>query len=52
MLAPIFGGGGDDDVQFAFGLGVDIKFADRWALRASGSLGDLEGVGISIAYLR
>jgi len=39
-------------VLFALGLGVDIKFSDRWALRASGGLGDIEGVGISLAYLQ
>jgi opacity protein-like surface antigen len=52
VIAPIFGGAGDDDVLFSLGLGVDIKFSDRWAVRASGGLGDIEGVGISIAYLR
>jgi hypothetical protein len=51
IVVPIFGGGGDD-VGFSLGLGVDIKFSDRWAIRASGGLGDLEGVGISVAYLR
>ncbi len=43
---------GGDDVLFALGLGVDIKFSDRWAIRASGGLGDIEGVGVSIAYLQ
>ena len=52
VIAPVFGGAGDDDVLFALGLGVDIKFSDHWAVRASGGLGDIEGVGVSIAYLR
>lgn len=52
IVAPTFGGAGDDDVLFALGLGVDIKFSDRWAVRASGGLGDIEGVGVSIAYLQ
>lgn len=52
ILAPVFGGAGSDDILFALGLGVDIKFSDRWALRASGGLGDIEGVGISVAYLK
>lgn len=52
IIAPIFGSKGSDDVLFALGLGVDIKFSDKWALRASGGLGDIEGVGISLAYLR
>ena len=50
-IVPVFGGG-DDDVQFTLGLGVDIKFSERWAVRASGGLGDIEGVGVSLAYLR
>ena len=49
-LVPVFGGG--DDLQFALGLGVDIRFGEQWAIRASGGLGDIEGVGISLAHLR
>lgn len=52
IIAPVFGNKGGDDVAFALGLGVDIKFSDHWAVRASGGLGDIEGVGVSIAYLR
>jgi hypothetical protein len=51
-IVPVLGGGGDDDVQFTLGLGVDIRFSQRWAVRASGGLGDIEGVGISVAYVR
>jgi hypothetical protein len=52
-IVPVFGGGdGTDDVQFTLGLGVDIKFSESWAVRASGGLGDIEGVGVSVAYLR
>jgi hypothetical protein len=50
-IIPAFGGG-EDDVLFALGLGVDIRFSERWAVRASGGLGDIEGVGVSIAYIR
>jgi hypothetical protein len=50
-IIPAFGGG-DDDVLFALGLGVDVRFSERWAVRASGGLGDIEGVGVSIAYIR
>lgn len=52
IVIPAFGGSGGSDVGFSLGLGVDIKFSDKWAIRASGGLGDLEGVGVSIAYLR
>jgi hypothetical protein len=51
VIVPTFGGG-DSDVDFALGLGVDIRFSEQWAIRASGGLGDIEGVGVSVAYLR
>lgn len=51
-IIPVFGGGDNDDVQFTLGLGVDIRFSERWAVRASGGLGDIEGVGVSVAYVR
>ena len=51
VIVPTFGGG-NDDVNFALGLGVDIRFSEQWAIRASGGLGDIEGVGISVAYIR
>lgn len=51
VIVPTFGGG-NSDVNFALGLGVDIRFSEQWAVRASGGLGDIEGVGISVAYIR
>lgn len=51
IIVPIFGSG-DDDVNFALGLGVDVRFSDTWAVRASGGLGDIEGVGVSLTYIR
>ena len=51
VIVPTFGGP-DDDVAFALGLGVDVRFSERWAIRASGGLGDIEGVGVSVAYIR
>ncbi|HET8837284.1 MAG TPA: hypothetical protein VFN08_21345 [Gemmatimonadales bacterium] len=51
VIVPTFGGG-DSNVNFALGLGVDIRFSDQWAIRASGGIGDIDGVGISVAYLR
>lgn len=50
VIVPTFGGG-NSDVNFALGLGVDIRFSDSWALRASGGLGDIDGVGVSVAYI-
>jgi hypothetical protein len=51
VIAPTFG---DllDDVQFALGLGVDIALSPSFDVRVSGSLGDLEGVGIGLAWHR
>src|SRR3954471_4696562 len=51
-LLPVLGAAGGDDVGFALGLGVDLKFSEDWQARVSGSLGDLEGVGIGLAYMR
>jgi hypothetical protein len=51
VVVPTFGGG-ESDVNFALGLGVDIRFSEQWAVRASGGIGDIDGVGISVAYIR
>jgi len=51
VIVPSFGGD-DSDVDFALGLGVDVRFSESLAIRASGGLGDIEGVGISLAYIR
>lgn len=51
VIVPTFGGG-DDDVNFALGLGVDVRFSDSWSVRASGGLGDIDGVGVSLTYVR
>jgi len=51
VIAPTFG---DllDDVQFGLGLGVDIALSPSLDVRVSGSLGDIEGVGIGLAWHR
>lgn len=51
MIVPRFGSG-DDGVDFALGLGVDMRFGGNFAVRASGGLGDIEGVGIGLAYIQ
>ena len=51
ILGPAFGGG-DSRVDAALGLGVDVRFSEDLALRVSGGVGDIEGVGISLAYIR
>jgi hypothetical protein len=50
-IVPVFGTD-DDGVKFTLGLGVDVRFSEQWAVRASGGLGDIEGVGITVAYIR
>ena len=51
VIAPTFG---DllDDVQFGLGLGVDIALSPSFDVRVSGSLGDIEGVGVGVAWHR
>ena len=51
ILGPAFGGG-DTRLDGGLGLGVDVRFSDDLALRVSGGVGDIEGVGISLAYIR
>jgi hypothetical protein len=50
VIVPTFGGG-DSEVNFALGLGVDVRFSREWAVRVSGGIGDIEGVGVSLTYL-
>lgn len=51
VLTPVFGDG-DSDLLFSIGLGVDIKLNRQVDLRVSGAIGDMDGVGISFAWLR
>jgi hypothetical protein len=51
-LVPVLGAASGDDVGFALGLGVDMRFSRDWSLRVSGGIGDLEGVGVAATYVR
>ena len=51
VIVPTFGNG-NSDVKFALGLGVDVRFSQTLAVRVSGGIGDIEGVGVSFAYIR
>jgi hypothetical protein len=51
-LVPVLGASGGSDVGFALGLGVDLRFSQSVAVRVSGGVGDLEGVGIGLTYVR
>lgn len=52
VIVPVLGAAGGDDVGFALGLGVDLRFSQNLAVRVSGGIGDLEGVGIGLTYVR
>ena len=52
VVIPILGKTGGSDVGFALGLGVDMRFSRNLALRVSGGVGDLEGVGIGLTYVQ
>ena len=52
VIVPVLGASGGDDVGFALGLGVDMRFSRDWAIRVSGGIGDLEGLGIAATYVR
>lgn len=51
-IVPVLGAAGGDDVGFSLGLGVDLRFSRTWAVRVSGGIGDLEGVGIGLTYVQ
>lgn len=52
VILPVLGASGGDDVGFALGLGVDLRFSQNLSLRVSGGVGDLEGVGLGLTYVR
>jgi len=43
---------GDSQIDLAFGLGIDIRFANSVDFRISGGLGDIEGIALGIAVVR
>jgi hypothetical protein len=50
VLVPTFDG--DGELDFALGLGLDIRLTRRFDLRVSGAVGDLEGFAVSFAWVR
>lgn len=55
IIVPVLGDDvGDDDVQMALGLGVDIKFSRSFDIRVAGAIGDdlYEGVSVGLAFIR
>lgn len=50
VVALVLGGNGD--VIFGLGFGVDVKVTRRLELRVSGAMGDYDGVALGVAFLR
>ena len=50
VLTPIFGDGSGTD--FSLGFGVDARISPRLDLRFSAALGDRDGIGFTVAFLR
>jgi hypothetical protein len=42
----------DSEMDFALGLGLDLRLARHFDLRVSGSVGDLEGFSVSFAWVK
>jgi len=51
VLTPVFGNG-NSDLLFSIGLGADVKLNRQVDLRVSGAIGDMDGVSVSVAWLR
>jgi hypothetical protein len=51
VLVPTFSED-DSSMDFALGLGLDIRLTRRFDLRVSGAVGDLEGFAVSFAWVR
>jgi hypothetical protein len=52
VLVPVFGDDVDSDVLFALGLGADIAINRYVAIKISGGIGDIEGIGLGLAFMR
>lgn len=50
VLAPTFGD--RDDVLFSLGFGLDARITPRLDLRFSAAIGDLDGIALTVAFLR
>ena len=50
VLTPIFGDGSGTD--FTLGFGVDARITPRLDLRFSAGIGDRDGIGFTVAFLR
>ncbi|HVX88805.1 MAG TPA: hypothetical protein VG940_07765 [Gemmatimonadales bacterium] len=51
-VASLVFGDADSDILFSIGLGADIRVDRNLDLRVAGAVGDMDGVSISVAWLR
>jgi hypothetical protein len=51
MLIPTFSSG-DSEPELALGMGFDPRLTRRFDLRVAGSVRDLEGFSVSLAWVR
>lgn len=51
-VASLIFGDADSELQFSIGFGADIKVDRQLDLRVAGAMGDMDGVSISLAWLR
>ena len=51
-VATLVFGDADSDLLFSIGLGADIRLNPQFDLRVAGAVGDMDGVSISLAWLR
>jgi hypothetical protein len=55
VIVPTFWAGDNapsSGIDVALGLGVDITFGGSFDLRVSGGIGDIDGVAVSVAWVR
>ena len=50
VVTPLFGDA--DGADFTLGFGVDLRISTRLDLRFSGAIGDRDGIGFTVAFLR
>lgn len=50
VVTPLFGDA--DGADFTLGFGVDLRISSRLDLRFSGAIGDRDGIGFTVAFLK
>lgn len=52
VIVPVFGKDVNSDVLFALGLGADINVNRNFAIKVSGGVGDIQGIGFGLQFQR